>query len=77
MPAPERTLGSVPGAPTPYLNAYSLVVRSTGDRIHLAGCMGDDPETGEIVEGGCEAQAVSAAHRSDLIQFHAVALLTR
>ena len=43
-----------------YLNAYSLVVRSTGDRIHLAGWMGDDPKTGEIVKGGCEAQAVSS-----------------
>ncbi|EME38038.1 hypothetical protein DOTSEDRAFT_39585 [Dothistroma septosporum NZE10] len=60
MPAAERTLVTVLGAPRPNFDAYSLVVRSTGDTIHVAGFMGDDPETGKIVEGGVAAQADQA-----------------
>lgn len=59
MPLPEKTLVTVPGATRPNYDAYSLVVRSSGDRLHIAGWMGDDPETGKIVEGGVGAQAVS------------------
>ena len=58
MPAAERTLVTVTGAPRPNFDAYSLVVRSTGDVIHVAGFMGDDPKSGRIVEGGVGAQAV-------------------
>lgn len=59
MPAEEKTLVTVPGAPRPNFDAYSLVVRASGDTIHIAGFMGDDPETGKIVGGGVGAQAVS------------------
>ena len=58
MSLSERTLKTVPGAPSANYNAYALVVRSTGDIIRVAGWMGDDPETGKIVDGGVEAQAV-------------------
>lgn len=44
-------------APKPNGN-YSHVVRQ-GDTLHIAGWMGDDPETGNIVDGGIEAQTVS------------------
>ncbi|CAK4032905.1 Hypothetical predicted protein [Lecanosticta acicola] len=60
MPDPSKTLETIPGAPLPNHNAYSLVVRSSGETIHIAGWMGDDPETGKIVEGGVEAQADQA-----------------
>lgn len=43
-------------APKPNGN-YSHVVRQ-GNTLHIAGWMGDDPETGKIVEGGIEAQTV-------------------
>lgn len=45
-----------PAAPKPNGN-YSHVIRS-GDKLFLCGWMGDDPETGEIVGGGIEAQTV-------------------
>ncbi|KAF7845807.1 hypothetical protein BT93_L0563 [Corymbia citriodora subsp. variegata] len=41
-------------APKPNGN-YSHVIRS-GNILHVAGWMGDDPKTGKIVEGGIEAQ---------------------
>jgi len=43
-------------APKPNGN-YSHVIRQ-GNTLHVAGWMGDDPETGKIVEGGIEAQTV-------------------
>ncbi|KAK7187766.1 hypothetical protein DPSP01_010814 [Paraphaeosphaeria sporulosa] len=45
-------------APRPNGN-YSHVVRS-GSTLHVAGWMGDDPTTEDIVEGGIEAQTVQA-----------------
>ncbi|GAB7341276.1 hypothetical protein MBLNU457_7550t1 [Dothideomycetes sp. NU457] len=41
-------------APKPNGN-YSHVIRQ-GNILHVAGWMGDDPETGKIVAGGIEAQ---------------------
>lgn len=41
-------------APKPNGN-YSHVIKS-GNILHVAGWMGDDPATGQIVEGGIEAQ---------------------
>ena len=43
-------------APKPNGN-YSHVIRQ-GNILHVAGWMGDDPETGKIVSGGIEAQTV-------------------
>jgi len=43
-------------APKPNGN-YSHVIRQ-GSILHVAGWMGDDPETGKIVSGGIEAQTV-------------------
>jgi 2-iminobutanoate/2-iminopropanoate deaminase len=43
-------------APKPNGN-YSHVIRS-GDKLFVCGFMGDDPETGKIVEGGIAAQTV-------------------
>jgi len=43
-------------APKPNGN-YSHVIRQ-GNTLHVAGWMGDDPETGKIVDGGIEAQTV-------------------
>ena len=63
MPSEEKTLVAVPGAPRPNFDAYSLVVRASGDTIHIAGFMGDDPETGIIVDGGVGVQAVSTSCR--------------
>jgi len=47
-----------PAAPKPNGN-YSHVIRS-GDKLYLCGWMGDDPKTGEIVEGDIGAQTVCA-----------------
>ena len=44
-------------APEPNGN-YSHVIRY-GDKLYLCGWMGDDPKTGEIVEGGIVAQTVT------------------
>jgi len=44
-------------APKPNGN-YSHVIRQ-GNILHVAGWMGDDPETGKIVPGGIEAQTVT------------------
>lgn len=61
---PIRNAIHAPNAPKPNGN-YSHVIRS-GDKLYLCGWMGDDPETGEIVEGGIEAQTVSALFRAVL-----------
>ncbi|KAF2112290.1 endoribonuclease L-PSP [Lophiotrema nucula] len=53
MPYTRRAIHA-PNAPKPNGN-YSHVVRQ-GNTLHIAGWMGDDPETGKIVEGGIEAQ---------------------
>ncbi|KAI9714509.1 MAG: hypothetical protein M1820_000470 [Bogoriella megaspora] len=45
-------------APKPNGN-YSHVVRA-GNMLHVAGWMGDDPETGKIVDGGIGAQTKQA-----------------
>ncbi|KAK5094862.1 hypothetical protein LTR70_003825 [Exophiala xenobiotica] len=47
-----------PAAPKPNGN-YSHVIRS-GDTLYLCGWMGDDPETGEIVEGDIGTQTKQA-----------------
>lgn len=46
-----------PGAPKPN-GDYSHAVKASNGTLYLAGWMGDDPETGGIVEGGIEAQTV-------------------
>ena len=48
---------SVPDAAKPIGN-YSHAVIS-GNQVHVAGQLGQDPTTGQIVEGGIEAQVVS------------------
>lgn len=45
-------------APKPNGN-YSHAVLQQSATLHVAGWMGDDPTTGEIVEGGIRAQTVS------------------
>lgn len=55
MPS-TRTAIYAAKAPKPNGN-YSHVVRQ-GNTLHVAGWMGDDPETGEIVSGGIAAQTV-------------------
>jgi len=55
----QRKAIQVAGAPKPNGN-YSLVVRE-GNTLHIAGWMGDDPETGKIAKGGIQAQTVSSA----------------
>ncbi|EXJ88159.1 hypothetical protein A1O1_05087 [Capronia coronata CBS 617.96] len=39
---------------------YSHAIKSSNGTLYLAGWMGDDPETGEIVPGGIEAQTERA-----------------
>ena len=56
MPSQRKAIHA-PAAPKPNGN-YSHVVRS-GDTLHIAGWMGDDPVTGDIVSGGIEAQTVN------------------
>jgi len=56
MPSTRKAVWA-PNAPKPNGN-YSHAVKS-GTTLYLAGWMGDDPETGDIVPGGIEAQAVS------------------
>lgn len=48
-------------APKPNGN-YSHVIHA-GGLLHVCGWMGDVPETGEIIEGGIEAQTVSTHDR--------------
>lgn len=56
MPSSRQAIHA-PGAPQPN-GDYSHAVKSSNGTLYLAGWMGDDPETGEIVEGGIEAQTV-------------------
>lgn len=57
MPS-TRVAVHAPGAPKPNGN-YSHCIRD-GNTLHICGFMGDDPETGKIVEGGVEAQTERA-----------------
>ncbi|KAK8206881.1 hypothetical protein M8818_004716 [Zalaria obscura] len=57
MPSTRQAVHAT-AAPRPNGN-YSHVIRQ-GDTLHVAGWMGDDPETGKIVEGGIEAQTERA-----------------
>lgn len=56
MPSSRQAIHA-PGAPKPN-GDYSHAVKASNGTLYLAGWMGDDPETGEIVEGGIEAQTV-------------------
>ncbi|KAK5172672.1 uncharacterized protein LTR77_002792 [Saxophila tyrrhenica] len=56
--AQVRDAISAPKAPKPNGN-YSHVVRAAG-MLYVAGWMGDDPETGKVVQGGIEAQTKQA-----------------
>ncbi|RJE25093.1 hypothetical protein PHISCL_02564 [Aspergillus sclerotialis] len=47
-----------PGAPKANGN-YALVIKH-GNVLHLSGWMGQDPETGKVVEGGAVAQTEQA-----------------
>ncbi|THW56319.1 hypothetical protein D6D20_08822 [Aureobasidium pullulans] len=53
MPSQRQAIHA-PSAPKPNGN-YSHVVRE-GNTLHVAGWMGDDPTTGDIVPGGIEPQ---------------------
>ncbi|THX77141.1 endoribonuclease L-PSP [Aureobasidium pullulans] len=53
MPSQRQAIHAS-SAPKPNGN-YSHVVRE-GNTLHIAGWMGDDPVTGDIVPGGIEAQ---------------------
>jgi len=53
-------------APKPNGN-YSHVIRQ-GNILHVAGWMGDDPETGKIVAGGIEAQTVQSSPRRQMFE---------
>ncbi|THY12253.1 hypothetical protein D6D02_05281 [Aureobasidium pullulans] len=55
MPSQRQAIHAS-SAPKPNGN-YSHVVRE-GNTLHIAGWMGDDPATGDIVPGGIEAQTV-------------------
>ena len=54
----KRQTFSAPAAPAPNGN-YSHAVLQQSATLHVAGWMGDDPKTGDIVEGGIGAQTVS------------------
>ena len=56
MPSSRQAIHA-PGAPKPN-GDYSHAVKASNGTLYLAGWMGDDPETGDIVEGGIEAQTV-------------------
>lgn len=56
MPSSRQAV-QAPNAPKANAN-YSHAVRSSNGTVYLAGWMGDDPVTGEIVKGGIEAQTV-------------------
>jgi len=56
MPSQRKTTHA-DAAPAPNGN-YSHVVHA-GGLLHVCGWMGNVPETGEIIEGGIEAQTVS------------------
>lgn len=49
---------SAESAPKPNGN-YSHAVLQQSATLHVAGWMGDDPSTGDIVKGGIGAQTVS------------------
>lgn len=53
-----RRAFSAESAPKPNGN-YSHAVLQQSATLHVAGWMGDDPSTGNIVEGGIGAQTVS------------------
>ena len=55
MPSQRQAVHAT-NAPKPNGN-YSHVIRQ-GNILHVAGWMGDDPESGKIVPGGIEAQTV-------------------
>lgn len=56
MPAPQPI--ETPSAP-PAMGPYSPAIRA-GDWVVLAGQVGLDPQTGQLVDGGTEAQARQA-----------------
>lgn len=54
QPAPDREVISTDNAPAA-IGPYSQAVR-VGNRLYLSGQIGIDPSTGQLVEGGIEAQ---------------------
>ena len=56
MPSSRQAVFA-PNAPKPNGN-YSHAIKSSNGTLYLAGWMGDDPVTGDIVPGGIEAQTV-------------------
>ena len=48
-------------APAPNGNYSHAILQQSSAILHVAGWMGDDPQTGKIVEGGIGAQTVSTA----------------
>ena len=59
MPDMRRTRGLVRRIPPAALGPYSQAVRA-GDTVYLSGQIPLDPKTGELVEGGFEAQVHQA-----------------
>jgi len=53
-------------APKPN-GSYSHVIHA-GGLLHVCGWMGDVPETGEIIEGGVEAQTVHYANYCQVLR---------
>ncbi|GAB7333758.1 hypothetical protein MBLNU13_g05285t2 [Cladosporium sp. NU13] len=49
-----------PSAPAPNGNYSHAILQQSSATLHIAGWMGDDPETGKIVEGGIGAQTHQA-----------------
>ena len=49
-------------APAPNGNYSHAILQQSSATLHIAGWMGDDPETGRIVEGGIGAQTVRSTH---------------
>jgi len=66
MPSQRKTTHA-DAAPAPNGN-YSHVVHA-GGLLHVCGWMGDVPETGDIIEGGIEAQTVGRPPSQHLIFF--------
>lgn len=58
MVSADRAIIQASGAPKPNGN-YSHCVRE-GNTLHVCGFMGDEPESGEIVLGGIQAQTYQA-----------------
>jgi hypothetical protein len=56
MPSTRQAVWA-PNAPKPN-GDYSHAIKSKSGMIYLAGWMGDDPQSGDIVPGGIEAQTV-------------------